>query len=214
MTLLATGSVACGNQGRDDASAEQPNGQPPAVALRSPAGGDDSAAVRAAEAALASWLDASLLEAPHADAPDVAAPHVDGSPARTAVGSPGTIDECGESGATFPSPLLAHYELLTSMLRGDTVVARASVTTVAEQDIDRRAGDRFIVRQRVRTDVLEWDVIPTDAGWAVCNGIRFGYRGADSLTRWTPEGASLNTARVLADSVRGARPAGARHPTS
>jgi hypothetical protein len=73
---------------------------------------------------------------------------------------------------------------------------------VAEQDVDRRVPNGFVARQRVRTDVLEWDVIPTDDGWQVCNGIRFGYRGADSLTRWLPEGASILTARVLADSVR------------
>jgi hypothetical protein len=82
------------------------------------------------------------------------------------------------------------------------VVARASVTTVAEQDVDRRSFERFVARQRVRTDVLEWDVIPTGEGWQVCNGIRFGYRGADSLTSWLPAGTSIATARALADSVR------------
>jgi len=45
-------------------------------------------------------------------------------------------------------------------------------------------------------------VVPTDGGWMVCNGIRFGYRGADSLARWTPEGSSYTPALKLADSIR------------
>lgn len=53
---------------------------------------------------------------------------------------------------------------------------------------------------------LERDVRRTDDGWMVCNGIRFGYRGADSLTRWIPEGSSYARAWALADSVRKAQP--------
>lgn len=102
--------------------------------------------------------------------------------------------------------MLSRWTLLESDLRGDTVVARVSVTTVAEQDVDRRAQDRLVARVRVRSDVREWDVVPTDDGWMVCNGIRFGYRGADSLTRWTPEGSSYTRARELADSIRQAHP--------
>ncbi len=101
---------------------------------------------------------------------------------------------------------MAKWGLLSTEIRGDTVVARVVVTTVAEQDIDRRAQDRFVARTRVRTDVLEWDVVPADDGWMVCNGIRFGYRGADSLTRWIPEGSSYARAKALADSVRKAQP--------
>jgi len=92
--------------------------------------------------------------------------------------------------------------LLPFELRGDTIVGRAEVVTVAEQDLDRRATDRFVARERVRTDVLEWDVLSVDADhWVVCNGLRFGYRGVDSLTTWRPEGASYTTARRLADSI-------------
>ncbi|MES2522975.1 MAG: hypothetical protein V4617_09780 [Gemmatimonadota bacterium] len=225
VTLLATGGVGCGNGRSGDATADGgSDAQRPALILRSPVTAGDSAMVREAEGALRSWLDASLL------AGSVETSHGDSSPGDTSSGerSPGGTspeasttphstpmgNECDDSGPTFPSPLLADYDVMESALRGDTVVARATVTTVAEQDIDRRTQDRFIARQRVRSDLLEWDVIPTDAGWMVCNGIRFGYRGADSLTRWTPEGASINTARLLADSVRKSRPTGARHPTS
>ena len=114
-----------------------------------------------------------------------------------------TLGACGEGGQSyFPSTLLAGFTLLAFESRGDTIVGRAEVVTVAEQDIDRRAANRFVARQRVRRDVLEWDVIPEGNGrWTVCNGLRFGYRGVDSLTTWRPDGASYASARRLADSV-------------
>jgi hypothetical protein len=180
---LALPSLSCRPA---DRPASQAGTLDPAVtALKTPATAADSARTTAAEAALVAWLDASMERAGRESAYDVS--------------------ECDDDAAAFPSPLLATYEVLSSSLRGDTVVARASVTTVGEQDIDRRAGDRFVARQRIRTDVLEWDVIPVAEGWRVCNGIRFGYRGADSLTRWMPDGAGIESARALADSVRAAR---------
>ncbi len=155
----------------------------------------DSARVTQAEQALAVWLDASReSEAAPRDLTRADA-----------------LAACGDGGgAYFPSMLLADYRLRPSVMRGDTVVARAEVITVAEQDIDRRA-DGFIARERVRRDVLEWDLVPLAAsqdepGWAICNGLRFGYRGADSLTTWRPEGSSWQSARRLADSVRVTRP--------
>lgn len=118
-----------------------------------------------------------------------------------------TLGSCGDGGQSFfPSTLLAGYTLLPFESRGDTVVGRAEVVTVAEQDLDRRNPNRFVARQRTRSDVLEWDIIPVDAQhWVVCNGLRFGYRGVDSLTTWRPEGASYQTARVLADSIAAVR---------
>ncbi len=118
-----------------------------------------------------------------------------------------TLGVCGDGGQSyFPSTLLAGYTLLPFESRGDTIVGRAEVVTVAEVDIDRRARDRFIARERVRRDVLEWDVIPVDAEhWVVCNGLRFGARSADSLTSWRPDGASYARARHLADSIMAAR---------
>ena len=115
-----------------------------------------------------------------------------------------TLTTCGDDAGNsyFPTTLLAGYSLLPFDMHGDTVVARASVVTVAEQDIDRRSS-RFTARQRVREDLLEWDVIPTDepGKWVVCNGLRFGYLGADSLTTWRPDGASYQSARALAASI-------------
>lgn len=113
-----------------------------------------------------------------------------------------SLGDCGDDAAYFPSTLLAGYTLLPFEARGDTVVGRAEVITVAEQDVDRRAADRFVARERIRHEVLEWDVIPLpDDRWVVCNGLRFGYRGSDSLTTWRPEGASYASARKLADSI-------------
>ncbi len=165
-----------------------------APAERTPSAAD-SGRVRDAERALTTWLDASRES-------------------RTAERDASRADSlaaCPDGGgAYFPSMLLADYRLRASAMRGDTVVARVEVVTVAEQDIDRRANG-FIARERVRRDLLEWDLVPTVAsqeepGWAICNGLRFGYRGADSLTTWRPEGSSWQSARRLADSVRATRP--------
>lgn len=118
------------------------------------------------------------------------------------------LSACGDGGQSFfPTTLLGGYTLLPFETRGDTVVGRAEVITVAEQDIDRRSGGRFQARQRVRRDILEWDVYNGESGeWVVCNGLRFGYTGADSLTTWAPTGASYASARRLADSILAVRP--------
>ncbi len=146
----------------------------------------DSAVLRAAETALAAWLTASRESNATSDALPPAADAA-----------------CGESGApSFPSMLLADFTLHPFELREGTIVGRAEVVTVAEQDVDRRATDRFVARERVARAVLEWDLVPDDdGGWAVCNGLRFGYRGSDSLTTWRPEGRSYQSARKLADSI-------------
>lgn len=195
--VAATGVLACGVA---EAPATTPVGSgatslaPAAELERAPAAAD-SARVTQAEQALAAWLDASQESG--ATVRDLA--------------KADSLAACGDGGgAYFPSMLLADYQLRASAMRGDTVVARAEVVTVAEQDIDRRA-DGFIARERVRRDVLEWDLVPRAAsqhepGWAICNGLRFGYRGADSLTTWRPEGSSWQSARRLADSVRATRP--------
>jgi hypothetical protein len=149
----------------------------------------DSVAVKSATTAMAQFLDASR----------------EGSPTRDNLQA---LTACEDGGGEtyFPSTLLAGYSLLPFDMHGDTVVARASVVTVAEQDVDRRASG-FTARLRVREDVLEWDVIPTGqpGQWVVCNGLRFGYIGADSLTTWRPEGASYAKALSLVDSIVKAR---------
>jgi hypothetical protein len=98
--------------------------------------------------------------------------------------------------------MLARFELVEPSFRGDTVVGRAVVTTVADQDADRIHPGYFVARLRVRSDTLEWDVLRGDAGeWVVCNGLHFGLTAPDSLTSWRPSGASAASARAVADSL-------------
>ena len=98
--------------------------------------------------------------------------------------------------------MLAAFALLPSTVRADTVVGRAVVTTVADQDVDRQHPGYFVARLRVRSDTLEWDLLRSASGdWAVCNGLRFGLTAPDSLTTWRPAGASISRARALVDSV-------------
>jgi len=98
--------------------------------------------------------------------------------------------------------MLARYVLLPGSLRADTIVGRALVTTVAEQDADRQHPGYFVARVRIRSDTLEWDLLRNESGfWMVCNGLRFGLTAPDSLTSWRPAGASAASARALADSL-------------
>ena len=139
-----------------------------------------------ATSALAAYLEASREGAPTRDSLD------------RLTACPGGVDRA-------PGPMLATFQILPATTRGDTVVGRAVVTTVADQDIDRQHPGFFIARLRVRSDTLEWDVLRAESGeWVVCNGLRFGLDAPDSLTAWRPNGASAATARALADSI-GAR---------
>ncbi|MEP6763954.1 MAG: hypothetical protein ABJB66_06570 [Gemmatimonadaceae bacterium] len=174
-------AMACVNKSdQHELAAQKTKGPPQAL---------DSALVLNAQSVLRHFLDASR----------------EGSLTRDSLQA---LTNCGDDSGNsfFPTTLLAGYSLLPFEMHGDTVVARASVVTVAEQDVDRRS-QRFNARQRVREDVLEWDVIPTEDNkhWVVCNGLRFGYFGADSLTTWFPDGASYATARGLIDSIVKAR---------
>jgi hypothetical protein len=186
---LAAALYACGERAEPSLPAGEPTGEGARTARVASSVPLASAAVPApvlarAEQALRDFLDASREGV--ADHQRVA-----------------QLTACGDpAGSWFPSTLLAAYTVLPSEMREDTIVGRASVVTVAEQDVDRGARDRFTARLRVRTDVLEWDLLADDAEqWMVCNGLRFGYRGADSLTTWRPDGASHAEARRLADSV-------------
>jgi hypothetical protein len=146
----------------------------------------DSATLREATAALGDFLEASR----------------EGSPTR---GSLARLTACPGGGGPAQGPMLATFELLPAASRADTVVGRAVVTTVAEQDVDRQHRGYYVVRLRVRRDTLEWDVLRSESGnWVVCNGLRFGLTAPDSLTTWRPTGASRATARALADSVANA----------
>ena len=100
---------------------------------------------------------------------------------------------CEDGGAgQLPTQLLASWVVVSHEPRGDTVVVRAQVTTVAEIDVDRRGV--LVGRQRVRSDILEWDIFVDDnANWVVCNGLRFGFSGDTGQVSWRPEGASFES---------------------
>lgn len=143
----------------------------------------DSAELTAATNALGQFLAASR----------------EGSPIRDEVAR---LTACPEGSGPTPGPMLATYELLAASSRADTVVGRAIVTTVAEEDADRQHPGYFIARLRVRRDTLEWDVLRSDSNeWVVCNGLHFGLTAPDSLTAWRPSWASAAVARALADSI-------------
>ena len=151
----------------------------PAIAAAPP----DSADVQAADAALTAFLEASR----------------EGSATRSQLPS---LTACSSGDAPAPGPMLARFELLEPSFRGDTIVGRAVVTTVADQDVDRIHPGYFVARLRVRSDTLEWDVLRgTSDQWIVCNGLHFGLTAPDSLTAWRPRGASAVSARALADSI-------------
>jgi hypothetical protein len=143
----------------------------------------DSAALRAATEALSAFLDASR----------------EGSMSR---GQLAELTACPGAADAAQGPMLAKFDLLPAASRGDTVVGRAVVTTVAEQDVDRVHPGYFVARMRVRRDTLEWDILRSESGGrVVCNGLRFGLTAPDSLTAWRPAGASAAAARALADSI-------------
>jgi hypothetical protein len=144
----------------------------------------DSALAARGEAALTALLDASR----------------EGHRNQTALDS---LADCGAGeDAFFPAPLLATYVLLPSEMRGETLVGRAAVTTVAEQDHNNRRPGTYVARERLRVDTLEWDILDDPAGrLTICNGLQFGYLAPDSLTEWRPPGASYAHARAMADSI-------------
>jgi hypothetical protein len=175
--------VACSSRADTTRDTADVGDAAPAVAIMPP----DSASIRDAMAALDAFLDASR----------------EGSATRASLAS---LTACPTGDAPAPGPMLGGYEVLAATSRADTIVGRAVVTTVAEQDVDRQHPGYFVARVRVRSDTLEWDVLRAESGdWVVCNGLRFGLTAPDSLTTWRPSGASAATARALADSLAARR---------
>jgi hypothetical protein len=176
---LVAWALACA-AGREPAHDTATNAAPAAAAAFTP---PDSTARRDATAALGEFLEASR----------------EGSATRDRLAR---LTACPGGDGPAQGPMLATFELLVPSARADTVVGRAVVTTVAEQDVDRQHRGYFVARMRVRRDTLEWDVLRAESGdWVVCNGLRFGFTAPDGLTAWRPNGASAAAARALADSL-------------
>jgi len=168
-----------GESRADSGNALPPTSAAAGIAVTPP----DSATMRAATDALRQFLEASR----------------EGSMTRASLAR---LTACPWGSDAAPGPMLAAFALLPSIARADTVVGRAVVTTVAEQDVDRQHPGYFVARMRLRSDTLEWDLLRSPSGdWTVCNGLQFGLTAPDSLTTWRPAGASISRARALADSV-------------
>lgn len=181
---LTFGTVACAPEPPSRVDTTVASVEVAPIALRA-----DSATLARATAALAAFLEASR----------------EGSTTRSELAR---LVACPGSDVTsaVAGPMLAAYELLPPRARADTVIGRAVVTTVAEQDVDRRHPGYFVARVRVRADTLEWDLVPAgDGAWAVCHGLSFGLTAPDSLIEWRPSGASRATARAMADSIAASR---------
>jgi hypothetical protein len=183
LTIAVACAVGCGS--RRESSGDSTADAPPAAATAFTP--PDSASLRDATTALGQFLEASR----------------EGSATREKLER---LAACPGGDEPAQGPMLATFELLPATSRADTIVGRAVVTTVAEQDVDRQHRGYFVARMRVRRDTLEWDVLRSDSGdWAICNGLRFGLTAPDSLTAWRPNGASAAAARALADSLAARR---------
>lgn len=118
---------------------------------------------------------------------------------------------CVPEGMTDRTLVLARYRVLHSTLERDAVYAAAEVTSVAEetQNPDVYAG--YLATLRIRTDTLHWRMTrdSTSGKWGVCGyaveGYGFGRYGRDSLTTWSPPGASSHAMRAIVDSLRAMR---------
>jgi hypothetical protein len=171
--------VACARQHEGPSDSEAATTSAAAVAITPP----DSAALWSGTETLGRFLTASR----------------EGSATRDSLAG---LTACPGGADAAQGPRLAGFELLAPTSRADTVVGRAVVTTVAEQDVDRVHPGYFVARMRVRRDTLEWDILRSPSGdWVVCNGLRFGLTAPDTLTTWRPQGASAAAARALADSI-------------
>ena len=180
--------VACARDDRPVPVLPPPAATAPTAAPAAPAPPATAADLRAAESALAAYLDASR----------------DGS--ATAAARDTLLGCDGGRAFVLPITILGAYRVLPASGAGDTLLGRAVVVTVAEQRMDRRNRGRYLARQRVAEDTLEWDLVRGDdgAGWTVCNGLQFGFHEPEDATTWFPLGTSRATARALADSVHAA----------
>jgi hypothetical protein len=122
---------------------------------------------------------------------------------------PDVVMACVPDGMTDRTLVLARYKVLESSRLKDTVYAAAEVTTVAEETKDPQLYAGYLVTLHVRTDTLHWRMTRDSASgkWGVCGysveGYGFGRYGTDSLTKWSPPGASVQRMRALVDSLRG-----------
>jgi hypothetical protein len=179
-SLLALAACSCfgGAERTDSRDTGRSESLPPPA--------DQRARVPQAEAQLAAFLERALETSPKQDFESLMA--------------------CIPDGQTDRYVALAHYRVLGSTQRQDTVDATAEVVTVAEEVSDPHSASGYVTTVRIRRDTLHW-VMTRHANdkWGVCGypreGIGFGHYGTDRTTRWIPPGFSWARVRQLADSV-------------
>jgi hypothetical protein len=114
------------------------------------------------------------------------------------------IPECDPDGEQGDALWVASFNVLSVAPSGDDMIARAEVTSVAEQHLDTIAANRTVVLARIRADTLEWRMSqrPLGAQWRVCgfatNGYDLGSYGRPELIRYLP--ADMNRAKLLAEA--------------
>lgn len=102
---------------------------------------------------------------------------------------------------------LADFKVIGVALRGDSALATAVITTVADQ-VDRGRG--WVATPRIETDTAHWQMARSRDGerrWLVCGDAveGFGVLMVGREVRWRPATASARTARAAVDSIRRAR---------
>jgi hypothetical protein len=123
---------------------------------------------------------------------------------------PDSLWSCHPDGMTDRYLTLATSRVLDSSQQGDTVIARAEVTTVASEVGDPKVAYRYVTTVRTRTDTMEWKMTRDSTGkWGVCDyplqRVGFGNYGNDAHTTWKPAGYTWSRVERIADSIR-ARP--------
>lgn len=107
---------------------------------------------------------------------------------------------------------LADSRVISLAVHGDSALARAEFTTVAEQVGSTSSYHGWTATQRVRTDTGTWKLVRVRDGgttprWMVCGasveGDDFARLGREIT--WQPAGASERSAHALIDSIRSAR---------
>jgi len=121
---------------------------------------------------------------------------------------PDSLFTCDVPGMTDRRIGLASSEVLSVDLRGDSALASAWVVSVADETESGEVADLNVATIDVRTDTLQWRLTrnPQTGRWGVCGysleGVDFMWGGRNVRRTWRPQGASLERARAMADSIR------------
>jgi len=103
---------------------------------------------------------------------------------------------------------LATFRVLGAASSGDSALASAEVTSVAEESLDTVAAISYVTTVRTRVDTLQWEMTRSvkNGQWGVCgfsrNGADFRIYGTDRQTRWIPPGNSWAAVKITAQKLQ------------